>query len=118
MSHTKSDNKMSISRNKNTFRGFCTLYEIEINLLDDSLNKRNFDDVRSVSAFYLQLSAVAGDKLGGKEDTLVFLDEIQAYPHLLTLLKFLNQDNRFTYLCRSEERRVGKECRSRWSPYH
>ena len=21
-------------------------------------------------------------------------------------------------LCRSEERRVGKECRSRWSPYH
>ena len=23
-----------------------------------------------------------------------------------------------TSLCRSEERRVGKECRSRWSPYH
>ena len=22
------------------------------------------------------------------------------------------------YLPRSEERRVGKECRSRWSPYH
>ena len=28
--------------------------------------------------------------------------------------------NIFTLLivCRSEERRVGKECRSRWSPYH
>ena len=24
----------------------------------------------------------------------------------------------FTGLSRSEERRVGKECRSRWSPYH
>ena len=24
----------------------------------------------------------------------------------------------FRHLCRSEERRVGKECRSRWSPYH
>ena len=24
----------------------------------------------------------------------------------------------FFMLCRSEERRVGKECRSRWSPYH
>ena len=24
----------------------------------------------------------------------------------------------FTITCRSEERRVGKECRSRWSPYH
>ena len=25
---------------------------------------------------------------------------------------------RGAYVCRSEERRVGKECRSRWSPYH
>ena len=25
---------------------------------------------------------------------------------------------RIKVLCRSEERRVGKECRSRWSPYH
>ena len=24
----------------------------------------------------------------------------------------------YDFLCRSEERRVGKECRSRWSPYH
>ena len=24
----------------------------------------------------------------------------------------------YAKLCRSEERRVGKECRSRWSPYH
>src|ERR1051325_4306240 len=24
----------------------------------------------------------------------------------------------YDYLTRSEERRVGKECRSRWSPYH
>ena len=29
----------------------------------------------------------------------------------------LNLD-RYTSLIRSEERRVGKECRSRWSPYH
>ena len=27
-------------------------------------------------------------------------------------------DYRGTILVRSEERRVGKECRSRWSPYH
>ena len=27
-------------------------------------------------------------------------------------------DNRFYWAKRSEERRVGKECRSRWSPYH
>ena len=28
------------------------------------------------------------------------------------------KDNTPTFLSRSEERRVGKECRSRWSPYH
>src|SRR5256885_13207107 len=27
-------------------------------------------------------------------------------------------DRRLTTVDRSEERRVGKECRSRWSPYH
>ena len=33
-----------------------------------------------------------------KENTLIFIDEIQAYPHLLTLLKFLSQDDKFTYI--------------------
>ena len=34
-------------------------------------------------------------------------------------LKEIAENNRFFYYCmRSEERRVGKECRSRWSPYH
>src|SRR2546426_11370996 len=30
----------------------------------------------------------------------------------------LQRSNIFESLDRSEERRVGKECRSRWSPYH
>ena len=29
-----------------------------------------------------------------------------------------NKKRNFRALWRSEERRVGKECRSRWSPYH
>lgn len=33
-----------------------------------------------------------------RDNTLIFLDEIQAYPHLLTLLKFLQQDAKFTYI--------------------
>ena len=33
-----------------------------------------------------------------------------------TSLKDLNKEERTIF--RSEERRVGKECRSRWSPYH
>ena len=31
---------------------------------------------------------------------------------------FLQGPIQFDYGIRSEERRVGKECRSRWSPYH
>ena len=31
---------------------------------------------------------------------------------------FAGYVNSNVILCRSEERRVGKECRSRWSPYH
>ena len=30
----------------------------------------------------------------------------------------LDSDSELTFTTRSEERRVGKECRSRWSPYH
>ena len=35
-------------------------------------------------------------------------------------IRVSNFDSNSSYetLCRSEERRVGKECRSRWSPYH
>ena len=35
------------------------------------------------------------------------------------LLRVFNKELRYIFaLNRSEERRVGKECRSRWSPYH
>src|SRR3712207_9503354 len=30
----------------------------------------------------------------------------------------IDADRGLAFLARSEERRVGKECRSRWSPYH
>lgn len=71
---------------------------IEINMLEDSLGETLFSNVKTVNDFYLQLSMHFGDKMKEKENTLVFIDEIQAYPHLLTLLKFLSQDNRFTFI--------------------
>ena len=71
---------------------------IEVNMVEDSLGERLFAQTRSVEDFYLQLSMLHGDKMKEKRNTLVFLDEIQAYPQLLTLLKFLAQDGRFTYI--------------------
>ena len=71
---------------------------VEINLKEDKEGDGIFADVRSTDDFYLQLGAIAGDRLGERENTIVFLDEIQAYPHLLTMLKFLNQERRYRYI--------------------
>ena len=71
---------------------------IEINLKEDKENLGIFANVKSTSDFYMQLGAIAGNRLGTKENTLVFLDEIQSYPHLMTMLKFLNQETRYTYV--------------------
>ena len=78
---------------KKLFKNF-----IEINMIEDSISDQLYENVKSVEDFYLQVSMTDGDKMGQKEDTLIFIDEIQAYPHFLTLLKFLAQDNRFTYI--------------------
>jgi len=71
---------------------------IEINMLEDSVGDRLFEKASTVDDFYLRVSMVAGDRMKEKENTLIFIDEIQTYPHLLTLLKFLRDDNRFTYI--------------------
>ena len=71
---------------------------IEINMEEDRLNDKLFADAKTSKDFYLALSVVAGDKMKEKSNTLVFIDEIQAYEHLLTLVKFLMKENRFTYI--------------------
>ena len=40
---------------------------------------------------------------------------VRIFPVFITKIQL---DNFADELVRSEERRVGKECRSRWSPYH
>lgn len=71
---------------------------IEINMEEDKLSRAAFSKVRTTEDFYMVLSSIAGEKMLEKENTLVFIDEIQAYEQLLTLVKFLIEDNRFTYI--------------------
>ena len=72
---------------------------VEINFAEDKNGPRLFEAATTKEEFYFRLSTVAGEKLRGtKDDTIIFLDEIQAYPHLLTLLKFLKEDGRYTYI--------------------
>ena len=72
---------------------------IELNMVEDYSQDRLFDKVGTVDDFYFRVSISAGNKMHEKSNTLIFIDEIQTYPHLLTLLKFLQQDNRYTYIC-------------------
>ena len=64
-------------------------------------------------------------KAGGIPWKLADWDKDEAYIGLSYAIKKHEEGNEYTTCCsqvfdpdRSEERRVGKECRSRWSPYH
>ena len=78
---------------KKMFRHF-----VEINLKEDKEGERVFEDVHTTDDLYMRLSNYYSEPLGDKSDTLVFLDEIQSYPHLLTMLKFLNQEGRYRFI--------------------
>jgi len=71
---------------------------VEINLADDKKGAGYFASVKQNADFYLQLGAIAGNKLGQFDDTIVFLDEIQEYPHLISMLKSLRADGRYHYI--------------------
>ena len=64
--------------------------------------------------------AILATKVGmtqifNEDGVLTPVTVLQAGPCVVTQVKTVENDG---YSARSEERRVGKECRSRWSPYH
>ena len=72
---------------------------IELNMANDKVGDKIFANVGTISEFYIQVSALAGEKMDTKENTIIFIDEIQEYPQLLTLLKPLNDDDKYRYIC-------------------
>ena len=71
---------------------------IEIYLKGDYDGDQFFKHVKKTNDLYLQLSALYGDKLNNINDTIIFFDEIQVYPHLLTMLKDLKLENKYRYI--------------------
>ena len=71
---------------------------VEINLKEDKEGDQVFASVKTTEDLYMRLGNYYSKPLGNKTDTLVFLDEIQSYPHLLTMLKFLNQEGKYRYI--------------------
>src|SRR2546426_12577573 len=46
------------------------------------------------------------------------VEHLKKIPYLSEIVVALGHASALEFRRRSEERRVGKECRSRWSPYH
>ena len=61
------------------------------------------------------LSRGGGTSLAGQCCNVAVIIDFSKY---MNSMVELNAATRFARVQRSEERRVGKECRSRWSPYH
>ena len=47
-------------------------------MVEDSLGDRLFANTKTMEDFYLQVSMLQGGKMKAKENTLIFIDEIQA----------------------------------------
>lgn len=71
---------------------------IEIDLKADNESKKLFNNISDINEFYLVLSSQYGNKLNNIDDTIIFLDEIETYPKLITLLKQLKKDNKYRYI--------------------
>ena len=59
-----------------------------------------------------------GKKIISKNGLLDLLNENLTSEPLYPIIHLKDEDIEIAFTHRSEERRVGKECRSRWSPYH
>ena len=91
---------------------------VNINLEDREGIKKLFEKEKPQGV--VNLAAQAGVRYS-IENPLAYVDtNLVGFAHILEGCRHNNVEH-FVYASsssRSEERRVGKECRSRWSPYH
>ena len=76
---------------------------------------------KKFSSFSDQVSWITdekGIKIKDGEYAEEMLRQIGYFPLMGGYKHLFRISNTKKYKARSEERRVGKECRSRWSPYH
>ena len=77
---------------------------------------KNSDQIGAVSSALCMLHCFATPFLFLSQSSLILISVDFTLPWFIINYIFLFIS--FIAIYRSEERRVGKECRSRWSPYH
>ena len=78
------------------------------------------NNIQTIRKFRGMKQQELADKIGINMQSLSKIERGLNYPAYETLEKIMEvlDVTPNELLSRSEERRVGKECRSRWSPYH
>ena len=71
---------------------------VEIDLKSDYEGEKLFLNVKTTKSFYLTISSIFGNNMNSIDDTIIFLDEIQYYPQLITMLKDLKKENKYRYI--------------------
>lgn len=71
---------------------------VEIDLRADYEGEQLFLNINTTKAFYLLVSSLYGDSLDTFDNTIIFLDEIAYYPHLISMLKDLKKEKRYRYI--------------------
>lgn len=71
---------------------------VEIDLKSDYEGKQHFLDIRDTTSFYIHLSSIFDLRGADLSNTIIFFDEIQYYPHLITLLKDLYKERKYRYI--------------------
>ena len=97
--------------------------EIKLNIEEKAKNKLivalDYNNLKDVEKIVEELGNYVSIYKVGLEIFLNTKGEIIDYLHKKGKKIFLDlKFHDITNMKRSEERRVGKECRSRWSPYH
>ena len=86
------------------FGGIFILFFVGLNLLSEDKKTKWFYSDEKVSLISYEQEIALGEMVAE------YIVESQ--------FKQLHKNETIDSMMRSEERRVGKECRSRWSPYH
>ena len=94
---------------ENSFRNTILMYGVEDYLIDWAVKKVKETFIDPVLE---QMDFLAHD--GRNVTPAEIVTSCEIFPVLSEKRVVVVKD----FLLRSEERRVGKECRSRWSPYH
>ena len=110
-------------REEKEIKGIQIRKEVKLSLFADDMIlyiENPKDATRKLLELFNEFSKVAGYKINAQKSlAFLYTNHEKSEREIMETLPFTTETKRIKYLgIRSEERRVGKECRSRWSPYH